>query len=106
VVRNLGIHMHVTYRAGEALTRPHLVASPLAARQLGPRAPLVLAGKRIGGPDHFDDLVRDFTVRFDVATSASPASEGPYVLDGEMLHAHEVRVSAGPPIDVLHPPGR
>jgi diacylglycerol kinase (ATP) len=93
VVRDLGIHMLVTYRAGEDPGRPHLVASPLSSRQLGPRAPLVLAGRSIGGRDHFDDLARDFVVRF-------PRGAGPYVLDGDVLHASSVRVSAGPVIRV------
>ncbi|XYH96043.1 diacylglycerol/lipid kinase family protein [Sorangium sp. So ce1128] len=101
VVRDLGIHMRVTYRAGEDLDRPHLVASALPPRDLGPRAPLVLAGRRIGGKDHFDDLVRDFTVRFGAATSAMALDEGPYILDGDPLRASEIRISAGPSIDVL-----
>ncbi len=93
VVRDLGIHMLVTYRAGEDPARVHLVASPLASRQLGPRAPLVLAGRRIGGRDHFDDLVREFVVRF-------PGEGGPYVLDGDILRAGAVRVGPGPVIRV------
>ena len=97
VVRDLGIHMQVTYRAGEDLGRPHLVASPLSSRRLGPRAPLVLAGRRIGGRGHFDDLVRNFVVRF-------PGGDGPYVLDGDILHADEVQVSAGPPIRLTEAP--
>ncbi|AGP40541.1 diacylglycerol/lipid kinase family protein [Sorangium cellulosum] len=100
VVRDLGIHMRVTYRAGEDLERPHLVASALPPRELGPRAPLVLAGRRIGGRDHFDDLVRDFTVRFD---GAPAPGDGPYILDGDPLRASEIRISAGPAIDVLSP---
>ena len=96
VVRDLGIHMRVTYRAGEDPARPHLVASPLSSGQLGPRAPLVLAGCRIGGRDHFDDLVRDFVVRF-------PGGSGPYVLDGDILRAGAVRVGAGPVIRVFAP---
>lgn len=93
VVRDLGIGMRVNYRAGEDLDRPHLVASPLPPRSLGPRAPFVLLGKSIGGAGSFDDLARSFVVRF------SP--EGPYVLDGDVLRASEVTVSAGPPIDVV-----
>ena len=91
VVRDLGIHMLVTYRAGEDPSRPHLVASPLSSRQLGPRAPLVLAGRSIGGPNHFDDLVHEFVVRF-------PGGPGPYVLDGDILRAGSARVGAGPEI--------
>ncbi len=102
-VRDLGIHMQVTYRAGEDLDRPHLVASALPPRELGPRAPLVLAGRRIGGKDHFDDLVRDFTVRFGAQASGTSTGDGPYILDGDPLRALEVRVSAGPPIDVFTP---
>ena len=103
VVRDLGIHMRVTYRAGEDLDRPHLVASALPPRGLGPRAPLVLAGRRIGGKDHFDDLVRDFTVRFGASTGATSLDEGPYILDGDPLRASEIRISAGPSVDVLSP---
>lgn len=96
VVRDLGIHMQVTYRAGEDPARIHLVASPLSSRALGPRAPLVLAGKRIGGEGHFDDLVRGFAIRF-----PDPAPDGPYVLDGDMLRAKVVRVRPGPRIRVV-----
>ncbi|MFT3767693.1 MAG: diacylglycerol kinase family protein [Minicystis sp.] len=96
VIRDLGIHMHVTYRAGEDPRRVHLVASPLSSRALGPRAPLVLAGRSIGGPGHFDDLVGDFVVRF--------PEVGPYVLDGDVLRAEAVKVAAGPVIRVVVPP--
>lgn len=101
VVRDLGLHMHLNYRAGEDLSRPHLVASALAPRELGPRAPLVLAGRRLGGRDHVDELVRDFTIRFDPAAGVNASGDGPYVLDGDVFRAREVRVSAGPPIDVV-----
>ncbi len=42
VVRDLGLHMLVTHRAGEDPQRPHLVAAPLSARQLGPQALFLL----------------------------------------------------------------
>jgi diacylglycerol kinase family enzyme len=93
VVRDLGIGMKVNYRAGEDLDRVHLVASQLAPGSLGPRAPRVLLGKPIGGRGQVDKLVSSFVVRF--------APEGPYVLDGDMLRATEVFVSAGPQIDVV-----
>jgi len=95
VVPNLGIHMLVTHRGGEDPQRPHLVATPLPPSQLGPRAPFVLAGKRIGGAGSVDRLVASFTIRF--------PSSGPYVLDGELLEASEVRVSAGPLLMVATP---
>ncbi len=97
VVKDLGIHMLVTYRAAEDPARPHLVASPLPSGQLGPRAPLVLAGRRIGGAGHFDNLARSFVVRF-------PGESGPYVLDGDVLRAGAVEVSAGPRILVAAAP--
>lgn len=95
VIRDLGIGMKVNYRAGEALDRVHLVASQLPPHLLGPRCPLVLMGKPIGGKGHVDGLFQSFVLRF------SP--EGPYVLDGDMLRASELSVSAGPPIDVVTP---
>ncbi|MBI3202708.1 MAG: hypothetical protein HYZ29_14305 [Myxococcales bacterium] len=91
VVRDLGLHMWVTHRAAEDPARPHLVASPLAARALGPQAPRVLLGRRLRGDGCFDDLVRDFCVRF-------PGGPGPYVLDGELFSAERIRVTAGPSV--------
>lgn len=104
VVRDLGLHMLVTYRAGEDPARPHLVASPLTSRSLGPRAPLVLAGRRIAGEGegHFDDLVGELVVRFQ---GGAGGGGGAYVLDGDVLHAAQVRVSAGPVIRVVEMPG-
>lgn len=93
VVHNLGLGINVNYRAGEDLERVHLVASQLAPGSLGPRAPLVFLGKPIGGLGHVDKLVTSFVVRF------SP--DGPYVLDGDILRAAEVRVCAGPPLDIV-----
>jgi hypothetical protein len=55
--------------------------------------PLVLAGKRLRGRAHVDEpAAREVVLRF--------ASEGAYVLDGDVLHAREVTVRAGPVIDV------
>jgi diacylglycerol kinase (ATP) len=94
-IKNLGIHMLLTYRGGDDPSRPHLVATPMTPRQLGPRAPWVLAGKSFGGPGHVDRLVGSFSIRF--------AESGPYVLDGELLSAHEVTVSAGPLLTIATP---
>ncbi len=95
VVRNLGIHMLVTHRAAEDPQRPHLVATPLPPRELGPRAPLVLSGKPIGGRDNVDQLVDRFAICF--------ANSGPWVLDGELLRAQRIEVSAGPLLSVAQP---
>jgi diacylglycerol kinase (ATP) len=97
VVRDLGMHMLVTYRAGEDPDRPHLVASPLPSRALGPRAGRVLAGRSIGGPGHFDDLISELVVRFPEAA--------PYVLDGDTLRAETIRLRAGPLLHVVELPG-
>ncbi|MEQ9324913.1 MAG: diacylglycerol kinase family protein, partial [Polyangiaceae bacterium] len=64
VVPNLGIGMRLTYRAAEDLARPHLVASALPPRRLGPRAPRVLAGRSLGGPDLVDELVSTLRITF------------------------------------------
>jgi hypothetical protein len=93
VVPDLGIHLLVNYRAAEDFSRPHLVASALPAHRLGPRAPFVLAGRRIGGSGHVDELVRELGVEL--------GAEGPYVLDGELLRACRVVVRAGPALRVV-----
>ncbi len=98
VVRDLGLGMRVTYRAGEDPGRVHLVAHALPPRALGPRAFRVLAGKPIGHPSEggFDGLVRGFSVRFD-------GVDGPWVLDGDRLLATRVDVAPGPVLRVATP---
>jgi len=93
VLRDLGLHMLVTYRGSEDPNRPHLVASPLSPRALGPQWPLVALGKRLVGSQNFDGLVGDFVVEFD-------SDDGAYVLDGDMFRSRRVSVRAGPKIRV------
>lgn len=94
VIRDLGLHMWVTYRAGEAPDRFHAIASPLGTRALGPQMPRVLMGKRLRGDDHVDALVRELTIAFE-------ESDGAYVLDGDLLEADRVTVTMGPAIRVV-----
>jgi diacylglycerol kinase (ATP) len=96
VVRDLGLHMQVLYRAAEDPERVHFVASPLGARMLGPQMPLVLLGKRLLGKDHVDVLAREVRVRF--------AERDAYVLDGDVHAAREVTVRAGPRLVLLSAP--
>ena len=102
VVRDLGLHMIVTHRAAEDHARPHLVVNALPATMLGPRMFQVLAGKPIGGEGAFDGLTGRFAVRFP-ARDGEAVSEGPYVLDGDLLSASAVTVSAGPVLSVVKP---
>lgn len=92
VVRDLGLHMQVLYRAAEDPSRVHFVASALGAPRLGPQMPLVLAGRRLRGKDHVDALAREVTVTF-------PETDA-YVLDGEVIACESVTISAGPTIRV------
>ena len=93
VLRDVGLHMRVTHRAGEDATRPHLVASPLSPRTLGPQWPLVALGRPLLGRENFDGLVGSFRIAF--------PDRGPYVLDGDTFHAASVTVRAGPRITVV-----
>jgi diacylglycerol kinase family enzyme len=98
VVRDLGLGMKVSYRAGERTDRIHLVASSLEPRHLGPRMPFVMMGRSIGGERHVDDLVERFEVRF-------PDDRGAYVVDGDMFRARAIEVSPGPLVPILGPRG-
>jgi diacylglycerol kinase family enzyme len=93
VLRDVGLHLLVTHRAGEDPARPHLVASPLRPFALGPQFPRVLLGRSLRGAGNFDDLVGSFDVEFADAN-------GHYVLDGDSFHTARVTVSAGPVIHV------
>ncbi len=96
VVRDLGLGFVVNHRAGVDPARPHLVASCLSPRRLGPRAPSVLFGRPIGGQGAVDRLAARFEVDFH-------EPRGAYVLDGELLYASRVTVTAGPLLDVVTP---
>ena len=99
VIRDVGLHMLVTPRAGETPGAFHVVASPLGPRELGPQMPRVLAGRRLRGEGHVDvPAARELTIRFG---AANEPEERAYVLDGDVLRAREVRVSAGPSVEVL-----
>jgi diacylglycerol kinase family enzyme len=94
VVRDLGLHMRVLYRAGERADRFHLVASPLPARALGPQLPRVLLGRRLQGEGHVDVLAAEAELTFE-------RGPGSYVLDGDVFSTSRVRVSTGPMLDYL-----
>jgi hypothetical protein len=93
VLRDVGLHLLVNHRAGEDPARPHLVASPLSPRLLGPQWPRVFLGRPLLGAGNFDGLVESFRVDF-------PDDRGAYVLDGDTFHARSVTVRAGPMIRV------
>lgn len=97
VVRDLGLGMRVTYRAGEDPDRVHLVAHALPPKVLGPRVGRVLLGRTIAneGEGGYDDLAKSFRVRFD--------DEGPWVLDGDRFRDRTVEVSAGPQLRIVVP---
>jgi len=95
VVRNLGLHMYVLYRAGEDPERVHFVASALGAPRLGPQMPLAVLGKRLHGRGHVDALAKEARVRF--------AARDDYVLDGDIHRTREVTVRAGPRLVLLGP---
>jgi hypothetical protein len=94
VVPDLGLHMRLSYRAGERTDRFHLVASALSARALGPQLPRVLAGRRLSGEAHVDTLAREAALTF-------TEPPGSYVLDGDVFPAGRVTVSPGPVLDYL-----
>ena len=96
VVRDVGLHLLVTYRAGEAPDRFHVVASGLPPHALGRQMPRVLAGLPLRGEPRVDALARSLSLRF-------AAPPGPYVLDGDVFGAREIRVEAGPELPLLMP---
>jgi len=93
VVRDLGLHMHLTYRAEERIDRFHAVGSALGPRELGPQMPRVLAGKPLVGAG-----VDALASRVEVAL---PSDRRAYVLDGELLSSAKVDVSLAPELVLL-----
>jgi diacylglycerol kinase (ATP) len=94
VVRDMGLHMHLAYRAAERFDRFHVVASALEAGALGPQMPRVLAGRALRGAHHVDTLAETLALRF-------TSDRGRYVLDGDVFAASLVRASFGPALRVM-----
>jgi diacylglycerol kinase (ATP) len=94
VLRDVGLHVRVTYRGSEDPRRPHLVATPIGPRELGANFPRVLGGKPIRGAGTFDGLVGEFRLDFD-------DGPGTFVLDGDTLAGSSVTVRAGPVVEML-----
>lgn len=92
VIRDVGLHLHVCHRAAEDPDRPHLVASSLPPRLLGPQIHRVFRGRGLRDPQGFDDLIEKLDVEF--------PERGPYVLDGDLLYAKRVEVTAGPRVTI------
>ncbi len=94
VVRDLGLHMLLLYRAPAATDGPpvfQVVASPLSPRRLSPQVGRVLLGRPLRGEGHVDALARELRVEL---TGHSGAST--YVLDGDRIAAGTVTVTPGP----------
>jgi diacylglycerol kinase family enzyme len=95
VVRDVGLHILATYRAGERMDRFHVVASGLSPGALGRQVPRVITGRPMLGDPHVDALAASLQVEF-------PGVSG-YVLDGDLLRARTVHVEAGPAMRLLLP---
>lgn len=97
VIKNVGLGMRVTYRAGEDVTKPHVIVSGLLPKQLGPRLIRVLRGRSIARSaqePHFDNLAQTLNVLFSKAQS-------PYIVDGDLFYAKQITIKAGPVLRFL-----
>lgn len=95
VVEDVGLGLRLMYRARESFSRFHVVATPAAPRALGPQMTRVLRGLPLREP-RVDALAESISLRF-------PAGAGAYVVDGELLRGDDVRVQAGPVLEMLEP---
>lgn len=95
VVQDVGIGMRVTWRAGTAPRRFHLVASGLSTPAMALQLPRVLSGRPLRGQPHLDRLAEAAHLRF-----TAPQS---YTLDGDLFRAAEVSLAAGPRIRIARP---
>jgi diacylglycerol kinase (ATP) len=94
VIRDVGLHVLVPYRAGEETDRFHLVASGLPPRALGMQLPRALRGLPLTGEPRVDALARSVRIAFE-------DDEGGYVLDGDVFRARAVKVEPGPVFTLL-----
>jgi diacylglycerol kinase (ATP) len=96
VLRDVGLHVLVTYRAGEDPNRFHVVASGISPSALGPQLPRVLLGWPLRGEPRVDTLASSAAIDF-------AGEAGAFVLDGDLFRARSIIVRTGPPISLLVP---
>lgn len=103
VVRDFGIGIRLLHRAAEENGRFHVVATSLGPSRLGPQLPLVLAGRPLLGAGNVDALAGCLELRFEARAGAQSGEKagGAYVIDGELIRAESVRVTAGPVLRIL-----
>ncbi len=92
VVRNLGLHFIVNYRAAEDPHRPHLVATSLPAFALGRQTLRVLRGRPLRSSRGLDGLVSQCELAFPDRTAI--------VLDGDTFRVDSLTITAGPVLRV------
>jgi len=93
VVRDVGLHIRATYRAGQEPGTFHVVASGLSPRALARELPRVLTGRPMGGERHVDALAGSLRLTFDLS--------GAYVLDGDVMRAREIQLELGPEVRLV-----
>ncbi|MCL2447395.1 MAG: hypothetical protein FWD17_00455 [Polyangiaceae bacterium] len=96
VLRDVGLHFLVTYRAGKEPGRFHVVASGLPPHRLGPQMTRVLLGQPLAGEPRVDALAQN--VRIDFAGDG-----GSYVVDGDVLRARSIVIESGPLLRMMVP---
>jgi diacylglycerol kinase (ATP) len=95
VVPDVGLHVRATYRARERRGTFHAVASVLPPRGLAFEVPRVLTGRAMHGEPRVDALATSLRVVFDERAA--------YVLDGDLMRAHDVLVTPGPTLRLIVP---
>ena len=93
VLRDGGLHIQATYRAGEEPGRYHGGACGRTPRGLATQLPRVLLGRPMRGGPHVDAQATSLAVAFDPPRA--------YILDGDVFRTREVRVSPGPVVRVI-----
>lgn len=100
VLRDVGLHLRPTFRAGAEPRRLHVVASTRGAKVLAMQLPVVLAGSHLVGSGHVDALAATFRVTFGDELRS-------YVLDGDRIEAGPrdgeawVDVERGPDVELM-----
>jgi diacylglycerol kinase family enzyme len=94
-VPDVGLGMRVPHRAGCVPGRFHLIASSLPLHKNALQLGRMQRGQPLLGQPHLDRLAQAAELRF--------AEPQPLTLDGDLFTATAVRLSLGPPLQVLIP---
>jgi diacylglycerol kinase family enzyme len=96
MIKKAGCGIQITYRGGERKDAFHFIASNIPPRALSLQILKVLQGRPLSGEPHLDTFASSVLIKASLPI--------PFILDGELFEAKEIKIETGPNLEIIIPP--